>query len=135
MSLDRLLATNVGGVQGLHDIQDGPAGGFVEADELANKIIMSYSIEIGSWEGDPTLGHGFAELARAIDTVETRQRLGDLAVAAVQWLLDSGELSSIEVDVMTYAPGIVAFRPRCYQPGSKRPIGGVGLQLVSVGGR
>lgn len=131
MSTDRLINPTTG------DVQDGPAGGFVEYDELANQIIMSYEIELGSWEGDPLLGHRFAELARALDTVETRGRIADFAVEAVQWLLDLGALSRIEVDVVdgsVYGPGIVAFQPRCYAPGAAKPVAGVGLQLVSVGG-
>lgn len=128
MSVDRLIDPETG------DVQDAAGGGYVEDDELANMVIFSYSIDLGSWEGDRTMGHRFAELARAIDTVETRARLKDLAAEPVQWLLDLGLLSRIEVDVMTFGPGIVAFQPRCYAPGARKPVAGVGLFKVSVGG-
>jgi phage gp46-like protein len=128
VSSDRLINPETG------DVQDAPGGGFVEDDELANQIIFSYSIELGTWEGDRTMGHRFAELARATDTPETQARLKDLAAEPVQWLLDLGLLSRIEVDVMTFGPGIVAFQPRCYAPSAKKPVAGIGLFKVSVGG-
>ena len=131
MSLDRLIDPISG------DVQDAPGGRFVEDDEVANMIILSYSIDLSSWEGDPLLGHRFAELQREIISVETLQRVHDFAVEAVQWLLDLGLLDRIEVDVMEgidYGPGIVAFQPRCYRAGASKPVAGVGLQYVSVGG-
>jgi phage gp46-like protein len=128
VSLDRLIDTGTG------DVQPAAAGGFVVDDVLANQIILSFNIALGSWEGAPTRGHRFNELAREIDTVETRGRVGDFAHQAVQWLLDSGALSSIEVDVMSYAPGVVAFEARCYPPSSTKPLANIGLQFVTVGG-
>lgn len=114
------------------DVQSAAGGVFVVAPDLASKILFSYSIALGSWEGDPTMGHRLDELAQEIDTVETRQRVKDLAAEAVEWLIKSGELSSVEVDVQSVGAGIVAFQPRCYAPGSSSPVPGIGL--ISIGG-
>lgn len=124
---DRLIDIVTGDVQAAAD------GKFVMTDDLANKIILSYSIPLGSWEGDPTLGERIStELARAVDTVETRERLRDLAAEPVQWLVDAGELDRVEVDVVSIDNGVVAFQPRCYAPGTSTPVAGVGL--ISIGG-
>lgn len=128
MALDRLIDPVTG------DVQSAPAGGFVLDEDLANKVVLSYLIPLGSWEGDPTFGHRFNELARAIDTIETRKRVGDFALQAVQWLLASGELAEVDVEVRSYGPGVVAFQALCFKPGEKNPLAGVGLQFVPVGG-
>lgn len=114
------------------DVKAAPGGAWAMTDDLANKIVMSYSFPLGTWEGDPTIGHRIDELTHEIDTVETRERLRELAAEPVQWLIDAGELDRVEVDVESIGGGKVAFQPRCYAPGSSTPVPNIGL--ISIGG-
>ena len=103
------------------DFVDGAAGGFEASDDIENQIAFSYSIPVGSWEGDPDLGHRFDELARATDTSANRARLRDLAELAVQWLVDAGSLDHVDVTVETFGPGVDAFQVDYFVPGSSKP--------------
>lgn len=125
--MDRQLHPTTG------DFVADDSGGFELVDVVENKISMSYLNKRGSWEGDPTLGHRFDELARATDTAENRRRLEDLARDAVQWLLDGGELEKVDVLAESLGDGEVAFQVDAYQPGNSRPLN-VGPFLIPVGG-
>jgi phage gp46-like protein len=103
------------------DFVDDEEGGFELCDVIDNKVAFSYSIAAGSWEGDPTLGHRFNELANATDTQANRNRLADLAAQAVQWLIDGGELESVDVTVERLKPGAVAFQVDYYVPNQIQP--------------
>lgn len=91
------------------DFRDAAKGAFESCDDIENQIAFSYMIEVGSWEGDPLLGHRFKELARATNTQENRNRLRDLAKQAVQWLIDLGALTSVEVTCEVLQADGVAF--------------------------
>jgi phage gp46-like protein len=95
------------------------AGGFESSDDIENQVAFSYSIPVGSWEGDPLLGHRFDELANARDIPEDRNRLRDLAKDAVKWLVDLGLITRVDVVVEQHRPGSVAFQVDYYTPGSK----------------
>jgi phage gp46-like protein len=114
------------------DFVSAAGGGFESSPDIENQIAFSYMIAQGSWEGDPTLGHGFDELAQATDTTANRQRLGDLARAAVKWLVDLGKLSRVDVTVESIGAGQVAFQVDYYTPGSTTPKS-AGSFLVPVG--
>jgi phage gp46-like protein len=114
------------------DFVDGDAGGFESCDDIENQIASSFLIERGSWEGDPELGHRFAELENATDTAENRARLRDLARDAVQWLVDDGKLSHVDVTVEQFDAGGVAFQVDYYIPGSDKPRP-AGPFLVAIG--
>lgn len=114
------------------DFVSAAGGAFESSDNIENQIAFSYSIPVGSWEGDPTLGHRFDELARATNTQENRNRLNDLAGQAVQWLLDLGSLASIEVFNEVISPDGVAFEVDYYLPGDNKPRR-AGPFLVPVG--
>jgi len=115
------------------DFLDDVAGAFKQADVIENQIAFSYLIPQGSWEGDPTLGHRFNELARAVNSQENRNRLRDLAKQAVQWLIDLGAIDSVEIfDEVINSDG-VAFEVDYYLPGVPKPKK-AGSFLVPVGG-
>jgi phage gp46-like protein len=117
------------------DFVDAPGGGFEPCDDIDNMIAFSYSIPIGSWEGDPQLGHRFDELANATNTVDNRNRLRDLATLAVQWIIDLGLLDSVDVIVEEIGDrgDAVAFEVDRYKPGAQRAKR-LGPFLVPVGG-
>lgn len=125
--IDRLMDPVTG------DLQDAPRGAFVTGDPLANMIIFSYTIARGTWEGDPSMGNRFGELARVQNTVATQNRLHDLVVDAVQWLLDGGQLDSVDVEVEEHAADALAFYAKHYPAGGGAAIE-VGPFFVSVGG-
>ena len=85
-------------------------GMFAKGDVLWNKIAFSLCVALGSWEGDPTIGHRFGELARAVESESTEHDIRDRVQAALQWLLDEGELQSLAIDVERQAPGRWAFQ-------------------------
>lgn len=114
------------------DFVSAPAGAFESCLDIENQIAFSYCIPVGSWEGDPELGHRFDELARTTDTSENRNRLRDLALRAVDWLVDLGLLERVEVDVDSYKAGAAAFQVDYYTPGSTRARK-AGPFLVSLG--
>lgn len=107
-------------------------GAFESCDDIENQIAFSYCIEVGSWEGDPELGHRFAELDGATNTTQNQNRLRDLAAAAVQWLIDLGRLTKVEVRVESYKPDAAAFQVDYYTPGSNSPRK-AGPFLVALG--
>lgn len=127
MSDDRKLDPVTG------DFVDGPAGSFMGCDVIENQIAFSYSNPLGSWEGDPTLGHGFNELARATNTVENQNRLKDLAKQAIQWLLDLGVVDSVDVSEEQIGTDGVSFEVDYTQPGVITPKK-AGPFLIPVGG-
>jgi phage gp46-like protein len=114
------------------DLVDGSAGGFELCEDIENQIAFSYLIARGSWEGDPELGHRFDELAQGRDIPEDRARLKDLARDAVQWLIDLGKLTRVDVDVESIKPGAVAFQVDYYVPGSDKPRP-AGPYLIALG--
>lgn len=114
------------------DFESNSTGGFVSSENIENMIAFSYLIPVGSWEGDPELGHRFAELDRVTDTVENRNRLRDLARDAVKWLVVLGLLERVDVTVESYGPSRVAFQVDYYTPASKS-VRRAGPFLVGVG--
>lgn len=127
MSVDRKLDPVT------EDFVDATAGAFLEVDAIENQIAFSYLIEQGAWEGDPDLGHRFKELARVTNTVENRNRLRDLARQAVQWLIDTGAIESIEITDEVIGADGVAFEVDYYLPNQKTARR-AGPFLVPVGG-
>lgn len=119
------------------DFRAAPGGGFEQCDVLENQIAFSFKIPLGSWEGDPDLGHRFAELDRAENSAANRNRLADLARLAVQWLIDDGSLESIEVTVDdsedVQSMGRVPFEVD-YKPAGAQRARRAGPFLISVGG-
>ena len=116
------------------DFLPGPRGSFALGDVLKNKLALTYLVPLGTWEGDPGIGHRFGELARAGDTADTRLRLADLARQAAQWLIDAGDLLSVDVNVESGTQrGQVLFEVDAYPPGGAAPIS-VGPFFVAVGG-
>lgn len=114
------------------DFVDAPKGGFESCDDIENMIAFSYSIAVGSWEGDPALGHRFDELARAVDNASNRSRLAELARDAVIWLLTLGLLTRVDVFVESWGDGVVAFEVDYYTPGQDKARR-AGPFLVTVG--
>jgi phage gp46-like protein len=126
MSLDRRLDPST------DDYVRAAKGKWELCGSLENKIALSYKIARGSWEGDPELGHRFAEVERALDTDETLRRIEDIARDAVRWLLDSGELERVEAIAERYDRTKAAFEVACYDA-----AGGLvkfGPQYVAIGG-
>jgi phage gp46-like protein len=102
------------------DFIDGDEGGFSEDDVVLNKLAFSFKIDKGSWEGDPDLGHEFAKLARATNTA-ANQRLVDLyAREAVQWIIDDGDIDSVDIIVEEFRSDAVAFQVTAFK--AKRAI-------------
>lgn len=114
------------------DFIAAPGGSFMQANVIENQIAFSYMIPAGSWEGDPTLGHRFNELARAVNTVENRNLLRELARLAVQWLIDLGAIDSVEITDEVIGADGVAFEVDYYVPGSSTPKK-AGPFLIPVG--
>jgi phage gp46-like protein len=119
------------------DFRTTAAGGFESCDVVENQIAFSYKIAVGSWEGDPELGHRFNELDRAENSQANRNRLAELARLAVQWLIDLGSIESVEVTVDDSATVTsldhVPFEVDYYLPGAQQPRR-AGPFLISVGG-
>lgn len=103
MRADRVIAVQSG------DFVRSAKGRFARWSVLENQLALSFSIALGSWEGDPLLGHRFEELARAKDSAATRRRVADLAKQAVQWLIDDGSLTRVDVVVERIDRGRLAF--------------------------
>lgn len=114
------------------DFVSASGGRFESCPDLDNQVAFSYSIAVGSWEGDPTLGHRFDELANATDTQENRNLLRDLAELAVDWLVTLGKLVKAVATVESWGGGVVAFQVDLYKPGQKFPTK-AGPFFVSVG--
>jgi len=95
---------------------------FEPGDPLRNKLFLAYSLPLGTWEGDPLIGHRFGELARAKDDPGARQRLRDLAVEAAGWLVAAGDLDRVEVAVEYFAPGKLALEVDAYPAGGGAAI-------------
>lgn len=103
------------------DFVSAAKGGFATSDDIENQVAFSFLVERGSWEGDPELGHRFAELAREVDTQANRRRFADLAVDAVRWLIDAGKLDHVDVTVESWGAGIVVFQIDYFTPGTPAP--------------
>lgn len=119
------------------DFVSAAGGAYETCDVVENQIAFSLLVPRGSWEGDPELGHGLAELDRAQNTVENRNRLRDIVATALQWLIDLGSIERVDVTVETRssAAGMdgVAWEVDYYTPGAQKPKT-VGPFLISVGG-
>lgn len=115
------------------DFRSAAGGAFERCDVIENQIAFSYKIPVGSWEGDPELGHRFAELDRAVNNIENQNRARDLAKLAVQWLIDLGSIESVEVTVESLGPDGIAFEVDYYLPNAQQPRK-AGPFLVPVGG-
>jgi phage gp46-like protein len=114
---------------------DGPNGTWKEGDELEMKIAFSLENDLGAWEGDPQLGNELFTLERETAGPGTAQRLKDLVKRALQWLIDEGELETVEVDVelVENTDGIFyAFEARSFAPGRAKPIVYEGLQVIGL---
>lgn len=115
------------------DFVAASGGAFDSCDVVENKVVMSLKNAQGEWEGDSTLGHRFAELARATNTTANQLRLRDLAVDAVQWLIDSGEITDVTADVDTFSPDSAAFELHYTITGATNGARKAGPFLVPVG--
>lgn len=102
------------------DYVDGSAGSFAEVEVIENQIILSVIIAAQSWEGDPTVGAGLDP--RAKDGDQDLQKLGADIAAALQWLIDDGDLVQVDVAVQSYTGGVVAFEVDAYRPGADQPL-------------
>lgn len=114
------------------DFVSAPGGAFESCADVDNMVAFSFSIAVGSWEGDPELGHRFDELANAIDTQEDRNRLRDLAALAVAWIVKLGLLAKVETFAESLGGGAVAFEVDLYKPNVKLPTK-AGPFLVPIG--
>ena len=114
------------------DYVDAAKGGFEQCEDIETQVAYSYKIALGEWEGDPLFGHRLNELAKALDTAENRNRLRDLARAALDWLVALGKIERVDAMVESWGAGRVAFLVEYYTPGSKRPKK-AGPFLVPVG--
>ncbi len=92
------------------DFGDIAEGGYIEDDPVLNKLAFSFKVAKGSWEGDPEIGHRFDELARATDTIDNRRLLRIFAIEAAQWIVDDGDLDTIDVTVESHGAGLIAFQ-------------------------
>lgn len=130
MSDDRKLDPVTG------DFVNAAGGEFEQCEWIENAIGFSFMIPVGSWEGDPTLGHEFAELDRAQNTQENRNRLRDLAKKAIKWLVDGGFVETVTVTVEQAATvaGMdrVPWQVDYTRPGQKT-VQRVGPFLIPVG--
>jgi phage gp46-like protein len=115
------------------DFRSAPGGAFEQCDVIENQIAFSYKIPVGSWEGDPELGHRFGELDRAQNTLANRNRARELARLAVQWLIDLASIESVDAIVESIGAEGVAFEVDYYLPGAQKPRK-AGPFLVPVGG-
>jgi phage gp46-like protein len=108
---------------------DPETGGYVDAaggkwrqvDGLRNKVIWSLKQPLGTWVGAPDRGHRLGELAGAGKSATTQQRLRDYVRQALQWLVDAGLLTRVEIDVED-VPGGYDWEARAYAPGQAEPI-------------
>lgn len=114
------------------DFVAASGGGFEACDDIENQIAFSYLVPRGEWEGDPDLGHRFAELENATNTAANQARLRDLAADAVKWLVDAGKLSRVDITVESFEPDAVAFEVDYYVPGDDKPRP-AGPFLVPIG--
>ena len=103
------------------DFVDGSAGGFESCDDIENQVAFSLLVPLGSWEGDPLLGHRLGELDRATNTVENRNRLRSIVLDAVAWLVDLGKLARVEVTVESHSATAAAYQLDYYTPGDNSP--------------
>lgn len=115
------------------DYVDAAGGKFEEVDVLENQIAVSFLTDLGSWEGDPNLGHRLGELERTTDMDLNRRRLAEYGKAALAWLVEDGSLDSVDVDVESISAGRVAFQVSAYRPGERNPVP-LPTFLVPVGG-
>lgn len=104
------------------DYVDADNGKFAEVDVLENQILCSVAIELGSWEGDSTLGAALARSGRSKDRAEDRQALGDAFTSALAWLVTDGALAKAVATVESYDHGVVAFEVDAYKPGAKERL-------------
>lgn len=105
-----------------HDFVRTPGRRFASGDPLLNKLVLAYQVPLGTWEGDPAIGHRFGELARWKNDAGARTRLHDLAVEAAGWLIADGDLERVEVTVEEYSRGKLAFEVQAYPPGALQPV-------------
>jgi len=67
------------------------------ANSIINNIYLSLAVEKGSFFANPDFGSRLHLLKRAKNTVRTEQLARDYCREALQWLIDSGRATSIEV--------------------------------------
>lgn len=67
-------------------------------DSLLTNVRLSWSIPKGSWWADPTFGHRFRELTKALPRYEALAV--EYARQALQWLLNNGRLTAIDLTAM-----------------------------------
>lgn len=111
-----------------------PAGpGWRVDDQLWNQVTLSWTIPLGSWEGDPELGHEFGELARWTAGAGAAERVRELALSAIQWLIDGGDIVKAEIDAAPFGDDGVAFEARLWPRDRSEPMRS-GLFRVRIGG-
>jgi phage gp46-like protein len=103
------------------DFVDGPNGTFAAGDVIDNKIFLSNTVELGTWEGAPDIGIRTSVFRRTTDTSENRARAVDIIKQAHQWLVDSGELDRVEVSLTSFDRGIWTYEVDAYEPGNAKP--------------
>jgi phage gp46-like protein len=79
---------------------DGSAGGemtFEKAEDIMNNIYLSLMVRRGSWFQNPDFGSRLHLLTRAKNTAQTQALAEDYYREALQWLIDCGRATKIEV--------------------------------------
>lgn len=70
---------------------------FDKAETMINNIYLSLIIEKGSFFYDPTFGSRLHELKREKNTPATARKAEDYCREALQWLLDTGKATRIDI--------------------------------------
>ncbi len=68
-----------------------------QAGSIINNIYLSLTVKRGSFFANPEFGSRLHLLKRAKNTVRTEMLARDYCLEALQWLLDNGRATSIEV--------------------------------------
>lgn len=72
---------------------------FTAAETILNNIYLSLMVKKGGWFFNPAFGSRLHELARAKNTDQTAELAKEYCREALQWIIDAGRATTIEVDV------------------------------------
>lgn len=70
---------------------------FTKATTLMNNVFLSLMVKRGSFFADPSFGSRLHLLQRAKNTETTKRLAEDYAREALQWMLDTGKVTNIDV--------------------------------------
>jgi phage gp46-like protein len=70
---------------------------FDKAETIVNNVYLSLMVRKGSFFYDPAFGSRLHELQREKDTAGTPRKAEDYCREALQWLLDSGKATKVDV--------------------------------------